>query len=190
MQNILLIDNYGSFTHNLKHLFEATQLTKITTVSCETNDFESIAKYDKIILSPGPGLPHEAGSLLKIIQIFAPTKKIFGVCLGMQAIATCFDSPLKNLEKPMHGVASKICIQQKNHFLFADIPDHFLAARYHSWVVDTAGISSDLSVLASDEKGEIMAIQHQKYALCGVQFHPESVLTEYALVLAKNFCEL
>jgi len=187
MNKILIIDNYDSFTYNLVHLVHEIGLT------CDVwrNDkfaLEEVDAYSHIILSPGPGIPSEAGLLLAVIERYAPTKSIFGVCLGQQAIAEVFGGKLHNLSRPMHGIATPIKITDKDEKLFAGLPESFKVGRYHSWVVDQNGLPETLTVTAIDEKdNSIMALRHQQYDVRGVQFHPESVLTEYGRAILQNW---
>lgn len=176
---ILIIDNYDSFTYNLVHLVNELGL------DCEVwrNDqfkLEDVDAYDRIILSPGPGIPSEAGLLLQVIEKYAPTKSIFGVCLGQQAIAEVFGGTLYNLSRPMHGIATPIKVTDSSERLFKGLPESFKVGRYHSWVVSREGLPQSLTVTAIDEKDDsIMALRHKEYDVRGVQFHPESILTEY-----------
>jgi anthranilate synthase component II len=184
---ILVFDNYDSFTYNLVHLVE-----KITDVKPDVfrNDkiaLEDVAQYDKIILSPGPGIPEEAGLLLPLIKMYAATKPILGVCLGHQAIAEAFGGSLINLSTVYHGVATNI-LQTKNHSpLFKGLGEAFLAGRYHSWIVNKKTLPADFEITALDDNGFIMAMQHKKYDLQSVQFHPESVLTPDGELMMRNW---
>ena len=184
---ILIIDNYDSFTYNLVHLVNEIGL------ECEVwrNDQFSIGDvdaFDKIILSPGPGIPSEAGLLLEVIEKYAPTKSIFGVCLGQQAIAEAFGGKLYNLSQPMHGIATPIKVTDANEKLFAGLPQSFKVGRYHSWVVSKDALPDSLHITAIDEKdNSIMALKHNQYDVRGVQFHPESVLTEYGREMMENW---
>jgi len=184
---ILIIDNYDSFTYNLVHLVNEIGL------SCEVwrNDqfaIDDVDAFDRIILSPGPGIPSEAGLLLPVIEKYAPTKSIFGVCLGQQAIAEVFGGQLYNLSRPMHGIATPIKVTDNNEKLFAGLPATFKVGRYHSWVVSREGLPDSLAVTAIDEAdNSIMALKHRQYDVRGVQFHPESVLTEYGKKIMQNW---
>jgi anthranilate synthase component 2 len=187
MSKILIIDNYDSFTYNLVHLVNEIGL------ECEVwrNDQFAIADvdaYDRIILSPGPGIPSEAGLLLEVIKTYAPTKSIFGVCLGQQAIAEVFGGNLYNLSRPMHGIATPIKVTDNSERLFAGLPDTIKVGRYHSWVVSRDGLPDSLEVTAIDEAdNSIMALRHKEYDVRGVQFHPESVLTEFGKEMMQNW---
>ncbi|OKS88595.1 anthranilate synthase component II [Mucilaginibacter polytrichastri] len=184
---ILIIDNYDSFTYNLVHLVNELGM------ECEVwrNDqfkLEDVAQFDKIILSPGPGIPSEAGLLLDVIKEYAPKKSIFGVCLGQQAIAEAFGGTLHNLSRPMHGIATPIKVVDATEQLFIDLPQHINVGRYHSWVVTPADLPAELVVTAIDEKDQsIMALRHKDYDVRGVQFHPESILTEYGKEMMQNW---
>jgi anthranilate synthase component 2 len=183
---ILIIDNYDSFTYNLVHLVNELGL------QCEVwrNDkfaLEDVDAFDKIILSPGPGIPSEAGLLLDVIEKYAPTKSIFGVCLGQQAIAEVFGGSLYNLSQPMHGIATPIKVTDKSEQLFKNLPESFKVGRYHSWVVSN-DLPETLQVTAIDEAdNSIMALSHKEYDVRGVQFHPESILTEYGKEMMGNW---
>lgn len=184
---ILIIDNYDSFTYNLVHLVNELGL------ECEVwrNDqfrLEDVEAFDKIILSPGPGIPSEAGLLLKVIEKYADKKSIFGVCLGQQAIAEVFGGELYNLSRPMHGLATPIKVTDNTEKLFAGLPETFNVGRYHSWVVAEKGLPEEIQITAIDEKdNSIMGLRHKTYDVRGVQFHPESVLTEYGKEMMHNW---
>lgn len=186
MEKIALIDNYDSFTYNLVHLIEKVGEVKVDVYLNDKVDLSKLSTYNKIIVSPGSGLPKDAGITPRVLKHFASTKTILGVCLGMQAIAEAFDSPLKNLQTVMHGIATPIA-HFNNDFLFNDIPANFNVGRYHSWVIDKDKLSSELEILATDTNNEIMAIKHKHYNIRGVQFHPESILSEYGETLLKNW---
>ncbi len=188
---ILVFDNYDSFTYNLVHLVE-----KITHIKAEVyrNDqipLEKVKDFDKIILSPGPGIPEEAGLLLPLIKEYAATKSILGVCLGHQAIGQSFGGTLVNLSTVYHGVATPVKVKSEKSkvksFLFNGLPDLIEVGRYHSWVVSTENFPAELEVTAEDENGMIMALQHKTYDIQGVQFHPESVLTPMGEEILKNW---
>jgi anthranilate synthase component 2 len=187
MNKILIIDNYDSFTYNLVHL--VNELGQ----QCEVwrNDkfaINDVDAFDKIILSPGPGIPSEAGLLLEVIEKYSPTKSIFGVCLGQQAIAEVFGGSLYNLSQPMHGIATPIKVTDGQEPLFKGLPGNFKVGRYHSWVVSDKGFPRALQITAIDEEdNSIMALSHREYDVRGVQFHPESILTEYGKELMQNW---
>ncbi len=168
MQRILVIDNYDSFTYNLVHMVGAIMGVRPEVVRNDCLEENEIMKFDAILISPGPGLPDEAGSLKSIIAKFASEKKMLGVCLGHQAIAEVFGAELKNLESVYHGKATPIEVLEE-HTLFESLETKPIVGRYHSWVVDKETVPGNLSVLAVDEKGEIMAICHKEYDVAGVQ---------------------
>ena len=191
MHKILVFDNYDSFTYNLVHL-----VAKITHVSVDVfrNDeiaLEKVADYDKIILSPGPGIPSEAGMLLDLIKAFAPTKSILGVCLGHQAIGESFGGTLENLSTVFHGVATPITIDKEilgsRNSLFDLLPEKIIVGRYHSWVVSEQDFPDCLEITTRDSNGLIMGLQHKQFDVQGVQFHPESVLTPDGETIIKNW---
>jgi anthranilate synthase component 2 len=184
--NILVFDNYDSFTYNLVHLVEKITHQKVTVVRNDQIAIEEVAAFDKIILSPGPGIPSEAGLLLPLIKAYAPSKSILGVCLGHQAIGEAFGATLENLTTVYHGVATPININN-THYLFNGLADKIEVGRYHSWVIANKGLPASLNVTATDDNGLIMAIEHTTYDVCGVQFHPESVLTPNGETVIKNW---
>ncbi len=186
MKNILVIDNYDSFTYNLVHYLEDLNC-KVTVKRNDQLNLEEVAPFDKIVLSPGPGIPDEAGLLKEIIATYAPTKSIFGVCLGQQAIAEVFGGSLDNLDQVYHGIATKITII-KDDILFKGMPKEIEVGRYHSWVVNT-NLPLSLEVTSVDENGQIMSLRHKEYDVCAVQFHPESVLTPEGKMMLKNWLE-
>ncbi|WP_142686152.1 anthranilate synthase component II [Chitinophaga polysaccharea] len=188
--NILVFDNYDSFTYNLVHLVEKIINGKVTVVRNDEIPLEKVNGYDKIILSPGPGIPEEAGLLLPLIKEYAPTKSIFGVCLGQQAIGQAFGASLTNLKEVYHGVATNVNIIKEDGRLFNDLPRQIQAGRYHSWVIDESTMPAELTITAKDEDGFIMAVQHNKYDVSGVQFHPESVLTPQGEKILRNWLSL
>lgn len=185
---ILLVDNYDSFTYNLSLL---VKLHTGVLPEVRRNDditLEEVAFYDKIILSPGPGLPSSAGMLMELIKQYAPSKSILGVCLGHQAIAEVFGATLLNLNEVYHGIA--IPVQQCDpDLLFAGLEDTFEAGRYHSWVADRVGFPESLLVTAEDEQGYIMAFRHKEYNVRGIQFHPESILTPVGKQIMANWLD-
>ncbi|MFC6096394.1 anthranilate synthase component II [Flavobacterium qiangtangense] len=185
---IAVIDNYDSFTYNLVHYLEDLG-AKVIVLRNDEFDLEELESFQKILLSPGPGIPDEAGLLKQVIKHFAPTKSILGICLGQQAIGEVFGGSLTNLEKVYHGVATKVKIEVDDEDLFKDIPKEFEVGRYHSWVVSNEGFPEDLEITSKDENGEIMSLRHRKYDLKGVQFHPESVLTPHGKTILKNWLE-
>lgn len=188
---ILIIDNYDSFTYNLVHLVEKILHQKVFVYRNDKISLEEINEYDKIILSPGPGIPEEAGILLPIIKEFGSKKSILGVCLGHQAIAQAFGGELTNLSSVYHGVATKIIVKnyepKKQNDVFKSLPVEIEAGRYHSWIVNKEKLPKDLQITAEDENGYIMAIQHKIFDVQGVQFHPESVLTPTGEKIMRNW---
>jgi anthranilate synthase component 2 len=183
---ILVFDNYDSFTYNLVQLVENIVPYKVDVYRNDELPLEKVSEYDKIILSPGPGIPSEAGLLLSLIKEYAPTKSILGVCLGHQAIGETFGGSLINLSTVYHGVANDLIIEQETG-LFKGLPKRFPVGRYHSWIVSEDGFPGDLDITARDENGYIMALQHKKYDVQGVQFHPESVLTPNGETILRNW---
>ena len=188
---ILVFDNYDSFTFNLVHLVEKIIHTKVDVHRNDQLPLEKVAAYDKIILSPGPGIPQEAGLLLPLIKEYAATKSILGVCLGHQAIGDAFGGELVNLEDVYHGVATPVHCKPvttaKCKNLFEGLPEDIEVGRYHSWIVSDENFPAELAVTARDDKGYIMAMQHKTYDVQGVQFHPESVLTPEGETIMRNW---
>jgi len=188
---ILVFDNYDSFTYNLVHLVEKITHQKVDVYRNDEIPLDDVNKYNKIILSPGPGIPEEAGLLLPLIKQYAPTKSILGVCLGHQAIGQAFGGKLTNLTKVYHGIATPITVNSNqltvNRGLFAGLADEFIVGRYHSWVVSDEGFPEELEVTARDENNFIMALQHKTFDVQGVQFHPESVLTPSGETIMRNW---
>ena len=187
---ILVFDNYDSFTYNLVHLVEKIIHDKVDVFRNDELPMEKVKAYDKIILSPGPGIPSEAGMLLPLIKEYAATKSILGVCLGHQAIGEAFGGTLTNLSTVYHGVATKINIvnqHEKHSILFEGLPEEIEVGRYHSWVIDNNQFPGELEITARDHNNYIMALQHKKFDLQGVQFHPESVLTPSGEIIIRNW---
>jgi anthranilate synthase component 2 len=183
---ILIFDNYDSFTYNLVHMVEAITHKKVDVFRNDEIPLENIGKYDKIILSPGPGIPSEAGLLLPLIKEYASSKSILGVCLGHQAIGEAFGGKLVNLTSVFHGVATA-CELDTDSPLFASLPANISVGRYHSWVVSGDDFPGELEITARDDNGYIMALQHISYDVQGVQFHPESVLTPDGKTILQNW---
>ncbi|MDQ0780891.1 aminodeoxychorismate/anthranilate synthase component II [Chryseobacterium sp. W4I1] len=184
---VLVFDNYDSFTYNLVQIIERVLDQKVDVVRNDQITLEEIGKYDKIILSPGPGIPEEAGILLDLIKEYAPTKSILGVCLGQQAIAEAFGGNLINLSEIFHGVATSAELVKENTKIFRNLTSGMEVGRYHSWAVNPEGFPEELEITAVDKDGMIMALQHKTYDVHGVQFHPESILTPDGEVIIKNF---
>lgn len=172
---IVIIDNYDSFTYNLSHLVKELG-ADVDVVRNDKFELEDLQKYDKIILSPGPGIPEEAGLLLDVIKYYAGKKPILGVCLGHQAIGQVFGGKLTNLSEVYHGIQSPVRLLG-NDYIFAGLGDKADIGRYHSWVVDKNGLPECIEVTAESEEGLIMGLKHKEYDIHGIQFHPESVLT-------------
>jgi anthranilate synthase component 2 len=185
MKNILVIDNYDSFTYNLVHYLEDLGC-KVTVRRNDQLHIDEVEAFDKILLSPGPGIPDEAGLLKPIIAKYASTKSILGVCLGQQAIAEVFGGKLTNLDTVFHGVATKVttCVTDEN--LFRDIDKSFNVGRYHSWVVDS-NLPNELEATSFDENGQVMSLRHKVYDVRAVQYHPESVLTPNGKKILENW---
>ena len=183
---VLVLDNYDSFTYNLVHIIEKILGYSIDVFRNDEISLEEIKKYDKIILSPGPGIPDEAGILKDVIRTYSSTKSIFGVCLGEQAIAEVFGGELINLSEVHHGVSSEMKVIGDD-VIFKDVPEVFEGGRYHSWIVSKDNLPEELKVTCVDSEGEIMALRHKTYDVAGVQFHPESVLTESGEKMIENF---
>ena len=182
---IVIIDNYDSFTYNLSHLVKELG-AEVTVVRNDQFALPELEAYDKIILSPGPGIPSEAGLLLDVIRTYAGKKPILGVCLGHQAIGECFGAQLTNLSEVFHGVATE-GTQFGNDPIFAGLPQRITMGRYHSWVVSKDGLPSCLEITAESDEGQIMALRHKEYDIHGIQFHPESVLTPEGRKIISNF---
>lgn len=182
----LVLDNYDSFTYNLVHILrELEGDDKLEVYRNDQISLEDVGRYDRILLSPGPGLPDESGILLDVIKTYAADKSILGVCLGHQAIGEVFGARLYNLPTVLHGIATNVNVKESD-LLFDDIPQSFKVCRYHSWAIDPGQVG-DLQVTAVDDEGEVMAVAHKKYPLRGVQFHPESILTEHGIKLIDNW---
>lgn len=192
MQRIVIIDNYDSFTYNLSHLLKEVG-ADVTVLRNDQFRLEELQQFDKIVLSPGPGIPSEAGLLLDVIRAYAPTKPMLGVCLGHQAIGEVFGARLLNLDDVVHGVATPCRIIASDP-IFDGLLNKITVGRYHSWVVSQEEFPSCLEVTAvSDDGGSvpnIMALRHREYEVHGIQFHPESVLTPEGKIIIKNFLDL
>jgi anthranilate synthase component 2 len=186
---ILVFDNYDSFTYNLVHLVKKLVKDDVDVYRNDEIPLEKVAEYNKIILSPGPGVPSEAGMLLPLIKQYAQSKSILGVCLGHQAIGEAFGGSLVNLTTVYHGVAHPCKLQVNDSPLFKGLPQSFPVGRYHSWVIKNDDFPKELEVTAVDENGYIMALQHRTLDIQGVQFHPESVLTPDGEKIIKNWLE-
>lgn len=187
-KKVVVIDNYDSFTYNLVHLINELGWEAVV-IRNDKFAIDDLAQYHKILLSPGPGIPNEAGLLLAVIKTYAADKSILGICLGQQAIAEAFGGSLLNLGRPMHGIATPIQVVEPAEVMFKNCPAEISVGRYHSWVVDPATIPDCLEITAVDNEGQVMALRHQKYDVRGLQFHPESVLTAYGKEMIRNWLE-
>ena len=186
MKKIAVIDNYDSFTYNLVHYLEDLNC-EVTVFRNDEFELDELENFDKILLSPGPGIPDEAGSLKDVIKTFAKTKSILGVCLGQQAIGEVFGGSLSNLEKVYHGIATKVKITVDDESLFAGLNNEIEVGRYHSWVVNNEDFPESLEITSIDENGQIMSLRHKTLDIRGVQFHPESVLTPNGKKILENW---
>lgn len=182
---LLIIDNYDSFTYNIVHAVRELGVEPVV-VRNDAVALGEVGKYDKIIISPGPGVPSEAGMVPEVLRRYSADKSILGVCLGHQAIGECYGARLRNLDEVYHGVSSVIEITGDD-YLFARLPKRLPVGRYHSWVVDKAGLPCELVVTAMSPDGEIMAMSHREHDVKGVQFHPESILTPDGIKILENF---
>ncbi|HLO59280.1 MAG TPA: aminodeoxychorismate/anthranilate synthase component II [Bacteroidales bacterium] len=190
MKKILVIDNYDSFTYNLVHYIHRIHGHYPDVYRNDGIDLASAEKYDKILLSPGPGIPVEAGICLDLIRELGKKKSILGVCLGHQAIGEAYGGTLANLSQVFHGLATPVAITSKEEPLFSGLPVTFTAGRYHSWVVTRENLPECFTITCEDENGTIMGISHKRHDVRGVQFHPESVLTEHGYEIMKNWLNL
>ena len=184
---LLVLDNYDSFVYNIVHIIRELGFGKEMDIF--RNDkiaLDDVAKYDKILLSPGPGVPSEAGIMQDLVRQYGSTKSIFGVCLGHQCIGEVYGASLTNLSNVYHGLAIPTTIL-KDDILFQNVPKQITCGRYHSWAIDPKSDLSNIDVTAADEEGNIMAIRHKQYDICGVQFHPESIMTEHGKLILENW---
>lgn len=184
---IVIIDNYDSFTYNLVHLVEEINQQQVTVFLNDEFELEQLQEFDKIILSPGPGVPEQAGKTLDVIKLYQSTKSILGVCLGLQAIGIAFGSKLKNLSTVFHGIETDIFLTENDDTLFKGISMPMKVGRYHSWVIDEKTVSKELVVTAVDGDKNIMAAKHTTFDVQGVQFHPESIMTPDGKKLMSNW---
>lgn len=183
---ILVLDNYDSFTYNL--VYQLYELGHQPVVARNDKiDLDEVSRFDKIMLSPGPGIPDEAGILKDLIREFGPSKSILGVCLGHQAIAEVYHAKLFNMSEVLHGVTSQVTFHDRSEKLFMELPDSMKVCHYHSWAVVPGSIHGDLKITATNEMGLVMAIAHTRFDVKGVQFHPESILTENGLKMISNW---
>lgn len=186
MMKLLVLDNYDSFTYNLVHIIRALGYQP-DVIRNDKITVEQVGAYDKILLSPGPGIPDEAGIMKEVISTYGPHKSILGVCLGHQGIAEVYGAELYNLFNVLHGVASQIQIVKTDDYLFKEMPATFRGCHYHSWAVLPESINGELEVTARDSNGNIMGISHQSHDVKGLQFHPESILTEHGATIINNW---
>jgi anthranilate synthase component 2 len=185
---ILVLDNYDSFTYNLVYIIRKLGYGPDMDIFRNNKiNLEDISVYDKILLSPGPGIPSEAGIMPTLIKKYADNKDILGICLGHQAIGEAFGGSLTNLSEVLHGLASQV--KTENDLLFKGLPENFKIGRYHSWVISEHDFPSELEVIARTADGQIMGVRHRKFRVRGLQFHPESILTEYGMEIIKNWLE-
>lgn len=183
---ILIIDNYDSFTYNLVQIIRDLGVEQLDVIRNDKTTIDEIRHYDKYIISPGPGVPSEAPLLRQLIEQLGPTKSILGICLGHQAIGETFGCELENLTEVYHGVATPIKIVEDD-YLFANMANNFTAGRYHSWAVSKNDFAKELEIIAMSEDDSIMGLRHKEYDIRGMQFHPESILTENGIQLLQNF---
>jgi anthranilate synthase component II len=190
MAEILVIDNYDSFTYNLVHILRALG-APLRVVRNDAFALEDVEQYDRIVLSPGPGIPQEAGLMPAVIQRYGASKDILGVCLGHQALGEAYGARLHNLAQVHHGIATT-CYQRGEDPLFRGLPPQFEVGRYHSWAVvsDSCSPQTGLEIIAVDEGGAVMALRHRQYRIRGLQFHPESILTQYGTQMLQNWLEI
>lgn len=187
---ILVLDNYDSFTYNLVHIIR--ELGYGDQLEVYRNDkigLDEVNRFDKILLSPGPGIPEEAGIMLDLIRKYGPSKSILGICLGHQGIGEVYGASLYNMKDVLHGVGTTIRLTKKEDYIFKDVPEEFLVCRYHSWAVDGKTVNGSLEVNSLDDEGIVMGLSHKEYDVRGLQFHPESILTENGKQLIKNWLE-
>lgn len=183
---VLLIDNYDSFTFNIVEMLRQLNVTNLSVVKNDEISVEEAQLFDKIIISPGPATPNESGNILEIIQLLSPTKSILGICLGHQAIAEAFGGKLINLEKPFHGFRTKHTITEDCN-LFKNLPSEFQIGLYHSWVVEKETLPDCLQIISLSTENNIMSLKHKHFDVQGIQFHPESFMTEYGKEILRNF---
>lgn len=183
---ILVIDNYDSFTYNLVHALKKFEGVTVEVKRNDETKGEEVESFDKIVFSPGPGIPSEAGNLLEIIRNYAGKKPMLGVCLGHQAIGEYFGGKLQNMDKVLHGVSTSMTVVSDS-YLFKNLPKKFEAGRYHSWIVEKESLPDCLEVTCIDGEGRIMAFRHKEFDIQGVQFHPESVLTPLGENILENW---
>jgi anthranilate synthase component II len=186
MMKILVLDNYDSFTYNLVHIIRALGF-QTDIFRNDKIELEQVNQYDKILLSPGPGIPDEAGIMKSVVREFGPTKSILGICLGHQGIGEVYGAKLFNIPKVLHGVTSTACVTDEEEYLFRTIPKTFQATHYHSWAVVPESINGELKVTATNEEGLVMGLRHMKFDVKGLQFHPESIMTPEGPKMIENW---
>ncbi len=186
---ILVLDNYDSFTYNLVHIIRELGYT-MDIFRNDKISLEEVIRYDKILLSPGPGIPDEAGIMKQVVREYSSTKSILGVCLGHQGIAEVFGARLYNIPKVLHGVTSEVIVGNRSEKMFLGLPERFTVTHYHSWAVVPESITDELEVTAVNKDGLVMALAHKKYDVRGVQFHPESVMTEHGPKMMENWLKM
>lgn len=184
---ILVLDNYDSFTYNLVQYIQEILNEKIDVFRNDKIELGAVDQYDVIVLSPGPGVPSEAGIMPELIQQYAATKSIFGVCLGHQAIGEAFGGEVYNMDEVLHGIETPIVVKDDAEVLFQELPTQFIGGRYHSWVVRKENLPEVFEITAEDDRGVIMGIRHKAYDVRGVQFHPESIMTEHGRKMLGNY---
>ena len=186
---LLVLDNYDSFTYNLVYILRELG-QKPDVIRNDKIALDAVGQYDKIMLSPGPGLPSEAGIMQELVREYGPTKSILGICLGHQGIGEVYGAHLDNLGDVLHGVAHRATVTDRAEQLFTDIPDELTVGRYHSWTVVPDSLPVDLRITAVDEQGRVMGLAHTRYDVRGLQFHPESVLTEHGVKMLENWLKI
>jgi anthranilate synthase component II len=187
---ILVLDNYDSFTYNLVHIIRELGYGQQTDIFRNDKiNLDEVEKYDKILLSPGPGIPSEAGIMLDLIRMYGATKSILGICLGHQAIGEVYGATLYNMKDVLHGIGTPVKLVRKDDYLFSGVPESFMVCRYHSWAVDGKTVNGKLEINALDDEGIVMGLSHREYDVRGLQFHPESILTENGKKMMKNWLE-
>lgn len=184
---ICIIDNYDSFTYNLVQIIEHFSDFSYTIFKNDSFDIEELGRYEKILFSPGPGIPSQAGKMFEVIKKFYSTKSLLGICLGHQAIAEVFGGTIYNLPKPLHGIKENIFITDKEEYLFRGLPDEIEGGLYHSWAVDEKKLPSTLKIIAKSKSGIVMGVSHQQYDVKGLQFHPESIMTPFGEKIIENW---
>jgi len=184
---LLIVDNYDSFTYNLVQLIEEIGGSEFDIVKNDEIDFDQVVLYNKILITPGSGIPAEAGEILRLIKLYSKAKSIFGICLGYQAIAEAFGGYLVQLSQVSHGISKKIRILNERDYLFRGLPETLEVGLYHSWAVAAEQLPSCLKVTAAADDGTIMAIAHREFDVNGVQFHPESIMTAYGKKILSNW---